>query len=231
MSRTYCDGLGPSAKASKRTTNRARRGGLPLQWPAMHMLLSLVLAVIAPVAGLTEAEMEQVLAGKVPVRSETFTTQSGKSAGRVFGAIVIDKPVADVWAIISRYEDKAEYMPRLKEVTVLDKQPDKVRCKMVVDASVTTARYTAIYTLDEKERTIRWNLDKTATDNTINDVEGEYKMIELDAGRTLVAYRTWVDSGKAVPRFIQDYMAKKSVPDMLKAVKQRVESGGTYKKK
>lgn len=196
----------------------------------MHALLGFVLAVIAPIAGLTQAEMDTVLQGKTVVQAETFTTQSGKSAGRVFGAAVIDRPIAEVWAVISRYDDKAEYMPRLKEVTILGKLPDRVRCRMVVDASVTTARYTAWFVLDAKEHTIRWTLDKSVSDNTISDVEGEYKMFELEPGKTLVAYRTWVDSGKAVPRFIQDYMAKKSVPDLLKAVKQRVESGGTYKK-
>jgi len=34
-----------------------------------------------------------------------------------------------------------------------------------------------------------------------------------------------------VPRFIQDYMAERSIPNLLRAIKKRVESNGTWRKK
>jgi uncharacterized membrane protein len=193
------------------------------------MLANLML-LMAAVAGLNESDFANALKGEIPVRSESFVTKTGKSAGRGLGAIVVDKPIGDVWATLSRYEDKAEYQPRVESVTVLDKQPGRLRAKFVVDATVTTARYTAWFELDEKTHTIHWTLDPTATDNTVVEIDGEYRMFELEPARTLLVYRTYVDSGRSVSQAIQGYFTRKAIPNLLKAVKKRIESGGTWKK-
>ena len=190
----------------------------------------MVFAVVASTLGLTEPELAAALRGQVPSHTETFTAPSGKGSGRGVGAIVIEKPIADVWATMIRYEDRAEYQPRVEKVWVLEKLPDQLKVRMQLDASVTTIRYTAIYKLDHSAHTIHWLLDKSATDNTVADIDGNYQLAEISPERTLVVYRSWVDSGRSVPRFIQDYVARRSIPDLLRALKKRVESGGVWKK-
>jgi carbon monoxide dehydrogenase subunit G len=192
--------------------------------------LALCLAAAVALTGLSDAEMRDALAGKVPTRSETFTTDSGKSAGRGLGAIVIERPIAEVWATLSRYDDRTEYIPRLKSVQVLERQPGRARIRQEIDATVTTARYTAWYRFDEATHTISWTLDKTASDNTVSGVEGDYRLSEVAPGRTLLVYRAYVDSGLKVPQSIQQYMQRRSMPDLLRAIKKRVESGGTWKR-
>jgi carbon monoxide dehydrogenase subunit G len=164
------------------------------------------------------------------VRSETFVSASGKSAGRGLGAVVIDRPVADVWATLIRYEDRAQYIPRLKSVDVLERQPGRLRIRQEIDATFLTARFTAWFRLDREALTISWSLDKSATDNTIAESEGEYRMTALDPGHTLLVYRTYVDSGLKVPKSIQSYMQRRSIPELLGNIKKRVESGGTWQR-
>jgi uncharacterized membrane protein len=180
---------------------------------------------------LSAPELAAVSQGEVAVRVEAFQNAKGKSAGRGWGAIAIDKPVAEVWATLVRYEDRAEYVPRLKSVQVLEMAPGKARIKQEIDATVTTARYTAWFTFDEGQRSIAWALDKSASDNTVSEVDGDYRMAELGPARTLLVYRAYVDSGLKVPQAIQTYMQKRSIPDLLRAIKKRVESGGSWKKK
>jgi hypothetical protein len=190
-----------------------------------------VLALLSPAAvGLAEAELNAALRGEVALRTETFTTATGQSAGRGVGAIVIDRSVPEVWAVVSRYEDKAEYQPRLKTVTVLERQLGRLRVKMEIDAALMTARYTGWFSLDDAAHTIHWSLDRAATDNNIRDVDGEYRLFEVSRSRTLLVYRTFVDTGRSVPKWIQDFMTRKSIPNLLGAIKKRVESGGTYRK-
>jgi hypothetical protein len=196
----------------------------------MHVM-SILVALVASALGLSEPELALALRGQVPSRTERFTAPSGKSSGRGIGAIVIDRPIADVWAALIRYEDRAEYQPRVEKVWVLEKGPDQLKVRMQLDASVTTIRYTAIYKLDHAAHTIRWALDKSAPDNNVADIDGGYQLAEVTPQRTLVVSRSWVDSGRSVPRFIQDYVARRSIPDLLRAVKNRVESGGVWKKK
>lgn len=196
----------------------------------MH-LLSIFVAIVASAIGLSEPELAMALAGKVPSRTETFTAPNGKSSGRGVAAIVIEKPIAEVWTAMIRYDDKAEYQPRVQKVSVLDRKPDQLKVRMQLDASVTTIYYTGIYKLDHEAHKISWTLDKSAPDNNIADTEGSYQLAAVDSIRTLVVYRSWVDSGRSVPRFIQNYVARRSLPDLLGALKKRIESGGVWKNK
>jgi carbon monoxide dehydrogenase subunit G len=194
----------------------------------MHIFLAL-LAVLAPV-GFSPAEVDAALRGQVPVRIEPFVRPDGKTAGRGMGAIVVERAPTEVWATLSRFEDKPEYMPRLKSLSILEQTPERMRVQMVVDASVMTARYTLVFRIDEPARCISWTLDHSAQGNSIADTEGEYRLYELAPTRTLVTYKSHVDTGRAVPRFIQNYMARHSIPDLLNAIKRRVESGGRWRR-
>jgi hypothetical protein len=195
----------------------------------MHVL-PIVCALVASALGLTEPELSSALLGQVPSHTESFTAPSGKSSGRGVGAIVIEKPLSEVWSTMIRYEDRAEYQPRVEKVWVLEKLPDQLKVRMQLNASVTTIRYTAIYKLDPAAHSIHWLLDKSAPDNNVADIDGSYQLTEVSAERTLVVYRSWVDSGRSVPRFVSDYVARRSIPDLLRALKKRVESGGVWKK-
>ncbi len=195
----------------------------------MNVLVALF-ALAAPVLGLSQVEVEAALRGEIPARTETFTNAHGQPSGRGLGAILIQRPIAEVWATLIRYEDKPEYIPRLRSVAILEKHSDRVRIRQEIDASITTARYTAWYQFFSDEHAIRWKLDGSAADNTLADVEGEYRLVEHSPTQTLLIYRTYVDPGRAVPQFIRNYMAVKSLPKFLRAVKMRVESGGTWKK-
>jgi carbon monoxide dehydrogenase subunit G len=174
--------------------------------------------------------LRDVSAGKVVTHTEAFTTASGKSAGRGLGATIIERPIGDVWATLAHFEDRAEYIPRIESVQILERQADRLRVRQEIDATVTTARYTAWYRLDAVAHTISWTLDTSARDNTVAAVEGDYRLSELQPGRTLLVYRTFVDSGLKVPQSIQSFMQRRAIPDFLRAIKRRVESGGTYKK-
>jgi uncharacterized membrane protein len=196
---------------------------------AATLLLSLL--ALADAAGLTVDEVQAALAGKVPTRTEAFTDARGRAAGRGVGAILIERPVADVWATLIRYPERAEYMPRVKSVTVLATEPTRLRVRQEIDATLTTVRYTAWFTLDPAAHVIRWKLDDTARDNSIRAVDGEYHLFELEAARTVLVYRSHVDTGLKISRAIQDYMARRSIPDLLRAIKHRVESGDTWKKR
>lgn len=189
----------------------------------MSLLLSIALVIAVPVLGLTDAELAQIEKGQVPTRTESFTNAQGKSVGRGVGAIVIERSVFDAWAVLSRYEDRAEYIPRLKSVAILERQPSRLRIRQEIDATVKTVRYTAWFEFDPSAHTIHWQLDKTAADNNIADVDGDYRMVELAPGRTLLVYRTYVDTGLRVSASIQAYIARRSIPDLLKSIKQRIE--------
>lgn len=194
------------------------------------ILLRLMLELVCGASGLSDAEVASAQEGKVPTRTEAFVNAHGKSVGRGLGAIVIQRPLATVWATLARFEDRAEYVPRLKSVAVLERHPGRLRVRQEIDATVRTVVYTAWFDVDEAQHTIHWKLDDGARDNGIADVDGEYRLCALGPASTLLAYRAFLDSGIKVPRFIQSYLALRSIPNLLDAIKRRVESGGSWKK-
>lgn len=197
-----------------------------MSWVWTHLLG----VIVASVLGLSEPELTQALRGEVPTRTESFVAASGKAAGRGVGAIVINKSLEQTWAVLCRFDNKAEYMPRLEKVSVLSAEPGRIVARMQVDAAVTTARYTAIFVIDAEARAIRWTLDKSAADNSIADTIGSYELHPISEDRTLVVYRSFVDSGRSVPRFVSDYMTRRAIPNLLRAIKKRIESGGVWRK-
>jgi hypothetical protein len=196
----------------------------------MSVCVLLLGLTAATPGGLTDDELARALRGEVLTRTESFVAPGGRSTGRGMGAILIERSLAEAWAVVARYDDKAEYLPRVEKSEVLERTPAELRVRMTVDASVTTARYTNRIALDESAHVVHWTLDKTAPGNTIADCDGEYRLVEIAPARTLLLYRTWVDTGRSVPRFIQDYMSRRSIPNLLRAIKRRVESGGAYHK-
>lgn len=175
-------------------------------------------------AVLSEMELATAQRGQVPVRTEVTPSPTGKAAGRGVGAIVINRPAAAVFAVVARFEDKAEYMPRLKAIRVLQRDADRVQVHMTVDASVATARYTLWFRVDQPAGIVSWALDRGAPGNTIADAEGAYQIRALGPSQTLLIYQSAVDTGRSVPRFIQDYMTRRSIPNLLRAIKARIEN-------
>jgi hypothetical protein len=180
--------------------------------------------------GLSDAELAKAQAGDVPTHSESFASPSGKAQGRGVGAILIQRPVAEVYRTLARFDDRPEYIPRLKEIRVLGEAGGRVRVLQIVDVGITTGRTTLWYELNEAEHTIAWQLDASATDNSVVAVEGDYRMLELGPNTTLLGYRTHLDTGLRIPQLLQSHLQKRAVPDLLRAIKRRVESGGTWKR-
>ncbi len=194
------------------------------------MIPVLAAALALSTAPLSQTELASALAGEVPVRYEAFTTREGRAAGRGVGAILIARPAADVWAVVSRYDDRAEYIARLRKVTVREKTVDALRCTMEVDFPLKTLRYTAWYRLDPERLRVSWKLDASAPDNDVRDVEGDWRVYEAGPSRALLVYRTYVDLGRLVPGFARRKIATRSIPDLLRGIRMRVESGGTWRK-
>jgi hypothetical protein len=194
------------------------------------MLLAYALVLALGTPPLTPPELAQVLQGEVVVRSETSVTPSGKTAGYGIGAIAIDRSMAETWKVLANYDDKAEYQPRVEKCAIVSREGDVLHVAMEVNATLMTVRYTGVYTLDPAAHSVSWRLDKDAAGNTIKDMDGSYTLVLATPTRTLLYFRTYVDSGLLVPRFIQNHFSVKAIPELLKSIKQRVESGGTWHK-
>ena len=76
---------------------------------------------------------------------------------------------------------------------------------------------------------MEWALD-TSQKNDIKGQEGYWQLFELNANTTIAEYGTRVDTGIAVPRWVQNLFARADIPKALTAFRQYMDSNGTYRK-
>ncbi|MFN7135126.1 MAG: SRPBCC family protein [Myxococcales bacterium] len=180
---------------------------------------------------LEEKELARLQKGEVVVRGEVYKTAEGKNAGRGKAWVIIKKPREAVYEQLTKgYDQFPEFMPRLKKVNVISRSEDAMLVRSYVGVAFSTYEYTLKFKLDPAAFQTNWVLDKSAK-NDIKDTAGEWKLLELEPGvSTLAQYSISVDSGMFVPQFLEDYMTRKDLPEILNALRKRVESDGKWKK-
>ncbi|MEW5850594.1 MAG: SRPBCC family protein [Myxococcota bacterium] len=174
-------------------------------------------------------ELAKLEKGQVVVRGEMYTNAAGKRAGKGKAFVIINKPPEAPWAILNDYEKMPEFMPRLARVTIQNRTADGMKVVQELKVLFKTVRYVLDLKFDASKKRMAWALDKSSK-NDINDTFGSWHFQPWNGGRTLVVYDIAVDTGAMIPAFLEEYLTKKDLPEVLMAMKRRAESGGTWKK-
>jgi ribosome-associated toxin RatA of RatAB toxin-antitoxin module len=182
-----------------------------------------------PVAGLSPKEMESLNKGEVVVQTEVYTNAEGKRAAKGKAFAVVNAPPEQLWATITDYPKFSEFMPRLKRITVLQKGEGTLKVRQEVSVPLNTVSYTLDLKFIADARRMEWTIDKAAK-NDIQDTFGSWEFVAYGEGKSLIRYTIAVDTGLFVPKFLEDYLVKKDLPEVLAAFRRRTESGGKWKK-
>lgn len=187
---------------------------------------------LAAGAGVTQSgELE--LAEQVPPVGQWRV--SSRDAGRRIregcGVGVVEAPLVAVREVIDAPADFEEFMPRVLESDIEPVSPGVYLNHQVLDMPfpVEDRRYTvrvetgAIKTGAGTGWRARWSYVKGS--GNIEGSTGSWNLIPLDSQRTLVIYRVITDPGGAVPAWIVNYTAPRSLRRVLEAVRDRVLSG------
>lgn len=183
----------------------------------------------AATTGLTVSEFARMEKGEVVIKTQTYATGDDKRAARVTAYCLINKPPDAVWAVMLNYHQFDEFMPRLEKVQVLEKTKNTMKVTQTVRVPVGVIRYTLDLIFKPAQRTVSWVLDKSRT-HDIADTSGAWEFFPYSQGKTVLRYTTIVDSGMVVPRFVEDYLLKNDLPELLLSMRRRAESDGTWKK-
>lgn len=178
---------------------------------------------------LTPANLAKLEAGEVILLDQTYTDAEGKTRGKGLAIVLIDKPPEEVWKYIPQFDSYKEFMPRMVASKIYLNEAGKIGAEYTLKVAFKTIVYSCMHYLENDKFMLRWELD-AARKNDIASTTGWWK-IKPYKGKSIVAYTVAVDTGIAVPKVIQDYLTKRDLPNVVRAMKKRVESGGTYQKK
>ena len=137
-------------------------------------------------------------------------------------SIVVSAPPEAVFAIVTDFPNYPSWAADLKEVTVVDADPDgtahKVRFRAAAFGRSTT--YTLAYDYSEAPHKLSWGQD--SGDITAR-VDGQYVFEAIPEG-TKVTYHLEVDLKFPLPGFIKQRAAARIVGTALRQLRDRVET-------
>jgi len=147
--------------------------------------------------------------------------EAGRQTVVVASGILQERP-ADVWAALIDFAAWSHWMPNSAEATVTERRGDEVWLSRRIDVLWTSVRYRVVWTLAPALGLARWRLDPSVP-HDIADTRGYWQLVPVEGGRaTLVRYQAAVDSGRTVPRLVEETLTRRSLPGMLSGLREEV---------
>lgn len=192
---------------------------------------------------LKQADVQSLREGNIVIKKQKSKTQEGEIA-RVAGAILIQKPIQEVWKCILDWERMPQYVDTLDYYTVLAKIN---RNTSIIEGQIHVAflkfNYTLLVSNDERNYYQKWqlisendivqyNIQKNikSASTGIKNIEGYQYCIPLDDNNTIVYYAPVVEVSVPVPGFVENNLTQKSIKDYLYGIKRYLEGGYNGKK-
>ncbi|MBA4609949.1 SRPBCC family protein [Aeromicrobium sp. Marseille-Q0843] len=143
---------------------------------------------------------------------------------RTVSDIVIEAPAGAVMSVIAAFADYPDWATGMREVTVLDTDPQgrPLDVRFVVDSAPIRDTFTLRYDWRD-ELLVTWSLvPEDAT--MLSAMDGSYSLDAVDAGRTRVTYQLSVELKLPLLGMLKRKAEKVIVDTALKGLKRRVES-------
>jgi hypothetical protein len=153
-----------------------------------------------------------------------------QTRGHGQSAVLINAPVETCWKIFLEFDKQQLYIPRKTRSELLKREGNIAYVLKEFDFYVIKIQYTMKYTIDDVNHKLNFELAKEYP-HDLQDSAGYYWFEAYTPEQTLLTYAALkVDTGVKVPGFVQDYLTSRDLPDVVRNIKKRIESGGTWTK-
>lgn len=178
----------------------------------------------------TAQEWERMKKGEVLVSEINVKNPDGTQKTQFLARLYVKAPRQDCWKILRDYNKFSEFMPHLRRCIVLKQEGETFYVRYETKISFKEINYYLKLVGVEKFKRIEYALDKTQK-NDIRDATGYWIFDDApDGSGTILSYSSNIDPGFPAPDAILNQLSKTSLPAIVKNVRSRIESGGTWKK-
>lgn len=197
-----------------------------------RLIVTFMLVIVCSIAlaKTTPEEWKRLKAGEVIVTEVANVNPDGSQRVDFLAKIFIKASREAIWKVIRDYEKFPEFMPNTQKCKILKQEGETYWVYYEVKVMMVTVHYCLKATGVEKYKRIEFRLDNICPSD-IRSTSGYWFLEDApDGSGTIVHYSTYTDTGIPAPEALAKQAAKKSLPQVVKNVKQRVESGGTWRK-
>jgi uncharacterized membrane protein len=137
--------------------------------------------------------------------------------------MVIEAVIDDCWAVVTDFENYAEWANDIKSVTVLerDEQGRGTRVTFRAGAFGRSTSYTLAYDYSDAPHRLAW---VQAAGDVTSRLDGDYQFSHGDSG-TNVTYNLLVELKIPLPGFVKQRAAARIIGTALRELKARIEGG------
>ena len=142
----------------------------------------------------------------------------------ILAGIIIEAPVKSVWEVVTDKEAATEYVKNLKRAEVLERGIEDGLAYEIIEQDIKLGLFPVIFTYRLKHELQPYDrIDFKRTSGDLREAEGYWRFIPVDEGaRTLLIYQLEIDPGRLIPRPVVRNALRKSLPDALRGVRDRV---------
>jgi hypothetical protein len=160
---------------------------------------------------LTEKQLQKIEAGEIVIQEV-----SGSGEGKRYEAVAVVKaPPKAVMAFLKDFASYVGPMPNLKKIE-FSWEGNLACVTQHLKVTLSSISY-RLNILHYGDAVVEWEF----VDGDIKDTTGYYKLFPRSDGReTLLVYHVCTDPGMAIPQFIMNLLTKKSMPDVVKAIRE-----------
>lgn len=181
-------------------------------------------ADVATIEGrLSKDDWAKLRKGQIITLKEDDVRGEDSISGRVFAYGVIPAPPTKVWETLADFDSWPNYLPRLETVRVDKVEGENLWLYHMLKIMFVSIEYTVIYTFEPEIGRASWVLDKEAK-HDIGDTSGFWEFVPVNQGRfTLATYHANVNTGMPVPRFVENFLTKESLPQIIEGLRGEVQ--------
>ena len=159
---------------------------------------------------------------------DRLVLMEGADAGLVEALVLFSVPPDQVWDLLIQRERQSEYRPELKQIEVIERDPDGLLEEQHLRIAFLSVSYRLKNKFQPEQRTFTFEIDPSY-ESMIQHVSGYWELHPLEGGRTLARFGTRVNVSAAVPGFLQNGITRKNVPESLENTRRWIDSGGKWR--
>ncbi len=162
-------------------------------------------------------------AGEVLTAADRLAEVDRGARRALTGTALVPAPPERVWAVLTDWESYPGFMPNVAETKLRRVEGSRAWIAQHLRVFFTSIRYGSVWTMEPELGVARFALDPTLP-HDIAANEGSWRLSPVERGEaTLLEYSAHVDTGRPVPRLVEELLVRRSLPRVLRGVRHEVQ--------